>query len=57
MSQPEPRFPQPCDLTRQELLNNGRRDVVDQCPFCNALIGTHQAQAQQQQPQGKCHYY
>ncbi len=55
MSQPGPRFPQPCDLTRQELCNNGRRDVSEECPKCGHFIYDHQTE--QQQAQGKYHYY
>lgn len=35
---------QPCNLTVDQLLNNGRRDVVDECPFCHIPVGLHNAQ-------------
>ena len=38
-----------CDLTVDHLLNNGRRDVEDVCPFCPFKIGRHKVQ----QTQGK----
>lgn len=55
MSQKESQSPQPCDLTRQELRDDNYR-LHDQCPKCGHFIYDHQ-QAQQQQIQGKYHYF